>query len=181
MSIYEKLIQVQNELNAPKSNYNDYGGYSYRSCEDIVEAVKPILAEQGLLLLLEDNIVVKGDRYYIKAIATITDGDENISVSAFAREQENRKGMDTSQITGAASSYARKYALNGLLAIDDNKDADSTNKHRQICSAKNCNKELTDEVVKNCNNNSNKFDGRLFCTEHQEKYIAHKNKKKRGE
>lgn len=131
MSITEKLIRIQSDLKAPKSNYNDYGGYSFRSCEDIVEAVKPLLKEEGLLLKLDDNIEPIEGRFYVRAIATITDGDESISSEAYAREQESRKGMDASQITGAASSYARKYALNGLLAIDDNKDADQTNKHNK--------------------------------------------------
>lgn len=119
------LSKVQSELNAPKGQYNKFGGFKYRSCEDIVEAVKPILAKYELTLNLSDEIVMIGDRFYIKATATITDGENLVSTSAFAREPLEKKGMDEPQITGTASSYARKYALNGLLAIDDTKDADT--------------------------------------------------------
>lgn len=119
------LCKVQNELNAPKGQYNKFGGFKYRSCEDIVEAVKPILAKYELTLNLSDEIVLIGDRFYIKATATITDGENVVSTSAYAREPLEKKGMDEPQITGTASSYARKYALNGLLAIDDTKDADT--------------------------------------------------------
>ena len=122
MSITEALSKIQRELNAPKSQYNSFGNYRYRNCEDILAAVKPLL--DGGTITLTDDIVMVGNRIYVKAIATFTKGTESISVSAFAREPEDKKGMDASQITGAASSYARKYALNGLLCIDDNKDAD---------------------------------------------------------
>ena len=126
MTIYEKLAKVQNELKAPKSQHNSFGNYNYRSCEDIVESVKPILARYGLLLNLKDDLEIVGDRIYIKATATIVDYDGNtIFASAFAREPSELKGMSDSQVTGTASSYARKYALNGLLAIDDTKDADT--------------------------------------------------------
>ena len=120
-----KIISIQQQLKAPKSKYNSFGGYNYRSTEDILEAVKPLLAAQGLILTLSDEIVGIGDRYYVKATATITDGIDSLSVSANAREQAAKKGMDESQITGSASAYARKYALNGLLNIDDTKEADT--------------------------------------------------------
>lgn len=123
----ENLINVQVELKAPKGQYNSFGKYKYRSCEDILEAVKPLLAKYKLLLTLSDEPVAVGNRVYIKATATLTDGKETITTYGFAREQETKKGMDESQITGTASSYARKYALDGLFLIDDTKDADATN------------------------------------------------------
>lgn len=122
-----KLSKIQKELKAPKNQYNSFGGYKYRSCEDILEAVKPLL--DGLVLTVSDDIIAVADRVYVKATATITDGVDSISNYAFARESLTKKGMDDSQITGATSSYARKYALNGLLCIDDTKDADATNTH----------------------------------------------------
>lgn len=123
------LAQIQSELKAPKGQRNDFGKYNYRSCEDILEAVKPLLKERGLAIFITDNIVQIGERYYVRATAAIYDSDGNsISNSAFAREELKRTGMDASQITGATSSYARKYALNGLFAIDDTKDADATTK-----------------------------------------------------
>jgi ERF superfamily. len=125
----EKLIKVQAGLKAPKSQFNKFGGYNYRSQEDILEAVKPLLAENGLMLTISDSIERIEDRYYIKATCTVTDGERSISVTAYAREPLSKKGMDDSQITGAASSYARKYALNGLFLIDDTKDADAAHKH----------------------------------------------------
>lgn len=127
MNINEKLIDIQSRLNAPKGQYNNFGGYNYRSCEDILTAVKPLLNEHKLSITLIDNIEVVGSRYYIKATATVSDGENSISTSAYAREEESKRGMDGSQVTGASSSYARKYALNGLFAIDDSKDSDSTN------------------------------------------------------
>lgn len=137
MNVYEKLANVQSALKAPKGQYNSFGKYKYRSCEDIVESVKPLLKANGLLLTLTDEIWTIGDRYYVKAMATIIDtADGNhISVCAYAREEETKKGMDGSQVTGASSSYARKYALNGIFAIDDTKDSDSTNTHGQEQSA----------------------------------------------
>lgn len=125
MEFIEKIVAIQSELKAPKGQYNSFGKYNYRSCEDILEGVKPLLAKHGLVLTIQDSIELIGDRYYIKATATITDGKESISTSAYARESLDKKGMDASQVTGATSSYARKYALNGLLAIDDTKDADT--------------------------------------------------------
>ena len=129
MSIYEKLLKIQQNLNAPKSQHNDFGKYNYRSCEDILAAVKPLLRETKTVLLITDAVVTIGGRIYIKATATLADTEENatVQVDGFAREEEAKKGMDASQVTGASSSYARKYALNGLFAIDDNKDSDATN------------------------------------------------------
>lgn len=127
MNIYEKLTTIQTELKAPKSRRNTFGNYNYRSCEDILEATKPLLAANLCSLTLDDEVISVGTRIYVKATATLTDHAEGTSVSthAFAREAETKKGMDESQITGTASSYARKYALNGLFAIDDTKDADT--------------------------------------------------------
>lgn len=129
-SITTKLAAIQSELKAPKGQFNKFGGYKYRSCEDILEAVKPLLKEQGCAVTLSDVPEVVGEWHYICATATITDGPGTIAVTAYARESETKKGMDASQITGTASSYARKYALNGLFAIDDTKDADATNDHQ---------------------------------------------------
>lgn len=127
-SLNERLAEIQLSLNAPKSKRNDFGGYMYRSCEDILQAVKPML--NGLTLTLNDEILMLGQegmaRFYIKATATITDGVTSISTSALARETLAKKGMDDAQVTGSTSSYARKYALNGLLAIDDSNDVDTT-------------------------------------------------------
>ena len=120
----KQLIKIQQELKAPKGQLNKFGGYKYRNCEDILQAVKPLLGES--VLTLEDELVLIGERYYIKATATLRSEDASISTTAYAREEEAKKGMDASQITGSASSYARKYALNGLFAIDDTKDADSS-------------------------------------------------------
>lgn len=126
MTIQEKLFTVQQKLKVQKSNYNEFGKYSYRSAEDIEAAVKPLLAEVNCVLYLHDEILLIGNRYYVKAVATIEDFDGNAqSVAAFAREEEVKKGMDASQITGAVSSYARKYALSGLFAIDNTKEADT--------------------------------------------------------
>lgn len=130
MKLHEKLLAIQTKLKAPKGQYNKFGNFNYRSAEDILEAVKPLNAEQGVLLTITDEIKEIGGRVYVVATATVSDGTDTLQVSAFAREPENKKGMDESQITGATSSYARKYALNGLYAIDDNKDAD-TDEHKQ--------------------------------------------------
>ena len=129
MKINAKLNAIQSALKAPKSQFNKFGGYNYRKAEDILEAVKPLLLQQGCILTCSDELLLIGDRYYIKATATITcveDGSA-ISTTAYAREEEEKKGMDGSQVTGASSSYARKYALNGLLCIDDTADSDTTN------------------------------------------------------
>lgn len=119
----EILNKIQKELKAPKGQKNTFGNYNYRSCEDILEAVKPLLGDATLTLT--DDVVMLGDRFYVKATATLRNGDATVEVSAFARESLDKKGMDSAQITGAASSYARKYALNGLFCIDDTKDADT--------------------------------------------------------
>ena len=121
----QRVGDIQHKLKAPKGQYNSFGKYNYRSCEDILEGVKPLLKEHNLALLIEDEIVQIGERYYVKATAKITDGRECVSATAYAREPDTKKGMDESQITGATSSYARKYALNALLCIDDTKDADT--------------------------------------------------------
>lgn len=125
--IYKKLLLIQKDLKAPKGQYNAFGKYRYRSCEDILESVKPLLIKEGVLLSLSDEIVDVGGRIYVKATASVSHEGQTISVTAFAREEESKKGMDGSQVTGASSSYARKYALNGLFCIDDTKDSDATN------------------------------------------------------
>lgn len=127
LKLHERLLNVQHKLKAPKGQYNKFGNFNYRSAEDILEAVKPLNFENGLTLTISDEIKEVSGRIYVVATATVTDGTDSISVQALAREPENRKGMDESQITGATSSYARKYALNGLYAIDDNKDSDNQN------------------------------------------------------
>ena len=134
-TLVNKLIKVQSTLNAPKLQRNNFGQYNYRSCEDIMCALKPLLAAEGLLQLIDDEIVQVGDRFYIKATVTVTDGTDTIASSAFARESLNKKGMDDAQITGTTSSYARKYALNGMYNIDDSKDAD-TNEYRNQAASK---------------------------------------------
>ena len=125
------LQAIQSELKAPKSQFNSFGGYKYRSCEDILEALKPVLAKYQAAVLLSDTVELVGDRIYVKATATLKTENETISVTAFAREAEEKKGMDSAQITGSASSYARKYALNGLFGIDDTKDADTMDNREQ--------------------------------------------------
>ena len=132
MNIYEKLLNIQTELKAPKGQFNAFGKYKYRSCEDILEALKPVLNKYKLTFFINDEIVEVNNRNYVKATITIINiekPNEQIQTSALAREEETKKGMDGSQITGASSSYARKYALNGMFMIDDTKDSDSTNTH----------------------------------------------------
>jgi hypothetical protein len=132
MNIYEKLLKAQVELKAPKGQYNSFGKYKYRSCEDILEALKPVLDKFKLTLFIKDDVIEVNTRNYVKAtivLVNIEKPDEIIETSALAREEETKKGMDGSQITGASSSYARKYALNGMFMIDDTKDSDSTNTH----------------------------------------------------
>lgn len=131
----ELLSKIQKELNAPKGQYNSFGKYSYRSCEDILNAVKPFLI--NCTLVITDEVVFLGDRFYVKATATLSDGKQHIEGIGWAREALDKKGMDESQITGAASSYARKYALNGLFCIDDSKDADTDEQKNQVDSAPN--------------------------------------------
>ena len=134
MTLIDKLAAIQTKLHAPKNQKNTFGGYNYRSCEDILEAVKPLL--DGLVLTITDEVTDVGGRIYVKATARLTDGKDAMTATAFAREAESRKGMDESQITGSTSSYARKYALNGLFLIDDNKDADSQDNSEQGKKAK---------------------------------------------
>lgn len=127
---YARLSEIQRTLNAPKNQYNNFGKYKYRSCEDILEGVKPLL--NGLFLSISDEVVMIGSRHYVKATARITDGETTHEATALAREEESKKGMDSAQVTGATSSYARKYCLNGLFGIDDSKDADTDeHKHQQ--------------------------------------------------
>ena len=142
--LYKKLAKIQKELKAPKNQFNKFGNYSYRSQEDILEAVKPLLDD--LVLLVSDEIVAIGGRVFVKATAKLTDGKETIENTAYAREAQNRKGMDDAQITGATSSYARKYALNGLFAIDDVKDADTMERPKPVTT-----KELQDLIQKTSN------------------------------
>lgn len=131
--IYSALMAVQRDLKAPKGQFNDFGSYNYRSAEDIIEAVKPLLNENGLILNMTDDVVMIGDRIYIKATVSVIDvaNGDTVTATAFAREAVAKKKLDDSQITGLASSYARKYALNGLFAIDDTKDADTNEYHQQ--------------------------------------------------
>ena len=133
----KELIAIQQELKAPKGQYNSFGKYRYRSCEDILEAVKPLLAKHGCILSLTDDIMEAGGRVYVKATATIIKVEDGqcFTTTAFAREEERKAGMDAAQITGSASSYARKYALNGMFCIDDTKDADTYEQHKQAAAA----------------------------------------------
>lgn len=125
------LLMIQSELHAPKSQYNSFGKYSYRNCEDIMEALKPLLLKYGMTLTISDELVNIGDRYYVKSTVSLSDGGKTlpITVTAYAREEQEKKGFDAMQLTGATSSYARKFALNGMFLIDDTKDSDSTNTH----------------------------------------------------
>ena len=157
MNFYERVGAIQSELKAPKNLYNSFGKYKYRNAESICEAVKPILSKYKCVLFLTDRVQLVGDRFYIVATATIKDMNENesISVEAMAREPEEKKGMDQSQITGTASSYARKYALNGLFLLDDTKDADTDEYHNQTQSGaddkpKTITKEMYEELKELC-------------------------------
>lgn len=151
----EKLLNIQQELKCNKGQYNSFGKYKYRSCEDILESVKPLLKTNKCILTLSDELEYIGERYYIKATATITDIDTGdvISNTAYAREEENKKGMDGSQITGTSSSYARKYALNGLFAIDDTKDAD-TDEYTKQTTKKTSEPNYRNELIKYCKENN---------------------------
>lgn len=138
MTIREKILAIQLELKAPKGQFNKFGNYNYRSCEDILEALKPLLEKHKAVVTVSDRIVKIGERYYVKSEVRLNDleSENYFFVTAYAREELDKKGMDGSQITGASSSYARKYALNGLFGIDDAKDSDSTNKHDAKTSPK---------------------------------------------
>lgn len=184
--IHEKLLLVQCELKAPKSQYNSFGKYHYRNCEDVLEAVKPLLQKQGLLLTLSDDVVMVGSRYYVKAIARVTDGENEVSVTAMAREEESKKGMDGSQITGSSSSYARKYALNGLFDIDDTKDSDTpapTPPEPEYCCVE-CGKLFKDTFVQKTGKqytakeiyteSMKKYGGLALCKNCGEKFLAEK-------
>lgn len=153
MAIYEKLLNIQSELKAPKNQTNNFGRYNYRSCEDILEAVKPILNKEKCVVIVNDEIEQVDNRFYVKATVSLVDVEsgEIIASSAYAREEENKKGMDSSQVTGASSSYARKYALNGLFAIDDTKDSDVTNsgeKNESSASQQSLIKQQIGEILK---------------------------------
>jgi len=159
-NIYEKLAVIQQDLKAPKNQYNSFGEYKYRSCEDILEAVKPLLKKLNLILRLNDELINIGDRYYIKALVAITDikTEASLSATAYARETENKPKMDAAQITGTASSYARKYALNGLFLIDDTKDADTDEHAKQTGAEPKAEKKATEkqiELVKSLVNDIN--------------------------
>lgn len=163
-----KLMYVQSRLNAPKNQYNSFGKYAYRNNEDILEAVKPLLKEQGLVLTITDEMIMLGDRYYVKATATVTDGNSSFSTSALAREAKDKKGMDDSQITGSASSYARKYALNGLFCIDDNKDDDygiqtdkQPNNVAPVYFCEICGKQVKADIAEKSKQANN---GHVFCS-----------------
>ena len=149
-NVYMKLVEVQSKLKAPKSQYNSFGKYSYRNCEDILEALKPLLNEVKAIINISDDIVMLGERYYVKATAKFIDAEtgEIIEASAMAREEESKKGMDSSQLTGSTSSYARKYALNGLFAIDDTKDSDTTNTHNKEQNKASNNEIISEAQVK---------------------------------
>jgi hypothetical protein len=129
MSKTNSLAEIQAKVKAPKGQFNSFGKYHYRSAEDILEAVKQVINPMGFYISISDTIIVQGDRFYVQATATLSNGTETYTSTAFAREEESKKGMDGSQVTGASSSYARKYALNGLFALDDTKDSDATNTH----------------------------------------------------
>ena len=149
MTIYEKLSAIQAELKAPKNQFNEYGGFNYRNCEDILQAVKPICKKYDAVLLLYDDLAYIGNRYYVKATVELIDLETSdpIVATAYAREEETKKGMDGSQITGASSSYARKYALNGLFNIDDVKDSDFTNQGDKPKAEPQKRKQWPDSVV----------------------------------
>ncbi|WP_077369686.1 ERF family protein [Anaerosalibacter sp. Marseille-P3206] len=155
-ALAEKLLSIQAELKVPKNQYNSFGNYNYRSCEDILEGLKPLLTEYKATLTISDEIVQIGDRYYVKATATLADIEKDmcIETTAYAREDESKKGMDLAQVTGSTSSYARKYALNGLFAIDDTKDSDYTNTHGKA----------KDKPSKPVNNPKTDGEVKLYCS-----------------
>lgn len=154
-----KLAQIQAEIKAGKNQVNKFGNYRYRSCEDIVEAAKPVLFKYGFALQLSDEVVLIGNRFYIRATASILGKDGEIfTATAYAREEETKKGMDVAQITGSASSYARKYALNGLFAIDDTKDADATNTHGKDAEPTDEERNILNQLVYNSDLSGNERD-----------------------
>ena len=155
MTIYEKLLKIQSSISVPKNQHNKFGNYDYRCCEDILSALKPFLEETKCTLTVNDELVLIGERYYIKSTATLIDCEsgETIFNESYAREEESKKGMDASQITGTASSYARKYALNGLLLLDDVKDADTDENYRQNQNAKSKKSQQENQNVGGVNKN----------------------------
>lgn len=196
----KRLIEIQQELKAPKNQKNTFGGYNFRSCEDILEAVKPLLKKHNLALILNDEVtsidggfdlkeqtekkakhIVTSNRVYIKATATLYDDEGKIiaQTTALAREEETKTGMDASQLTGATSSYARKYALNGLFAIDDNKDSDSTNKHNKDLPQENHDTDIIEGLkatdnIKNLNAYFNKYKSNVIDLKaYQKAYTEH--------
>lgn len=150
MGLMEKLLKIQIELKAPKGQFNSFGKYKYRSCEDILEAVKPLLEAQKCTMVIKDDLVNIGNRYYVKAEVCLFDAEsgESVSNTAYAREEESKKGQDSSQITGTASSYARKYALNGLFLIDDTKDADTDEHAKQTGQQPKAEKKASEKQIK---------------------------------
>jgi hypothetical protein len=178
MAVYEKLMAIQQELKAPKGQYNAFGKYSYRSCEDIVEAVKPLAGKVKAVLTITDRVELVGERYYIIATATLMDAEtgEKISVTSQAREEDSKKGMDAAQVSGAASSYARKYALNGLFAIDDTKDSDAKNSDAKNTGAATQKPQRTSKMLcKDCGveiRNAAKKDGSLWAAKDIATYSA---------
>ena len=153
--LLRKLREIQANLHVGKTQYNDFGKYMFRNQEDILEAVKPMLEKAGLTLFLTDELLLIGERYYVKATATITDGEAEVKVSAYAREELAKKGMDSSQVTGSSSSYARKYALGGMFLLDESKDADTLNKTKDFGAKKTVKskleilKDIADEAAQN--------------------------------
>lgn len=174
MNIYEKLTAIQVKLKAPKGQESKFGGYKYRSCEDILESLKPILEEFKATMFITDTVELIGTRFYIKATATLINmetPEEKIQSTAYAREEESKKGMDSSQLTGATSSYARKYALNALFAIDDTKDADDDKGEKHYCEK--CNVEIPVEVARE---SYKYFNRHKYCTRCQGQIKAQMNK-----
>lgn len=173
MTIYKELNKIQQTLKAPKGQRNTFGNYNYRSCEDIVEAVKPLLAD-GYVLLMDDEVINIGNANYIKATVGISDGKDIIKAVGWAREAVTKKGMDDSQITGATSSYARKYALNGLFAIDDTKDSDSNErKVEQDAAAKKAEVDKQAEIDKKSNDFVDKYTKGLFDLKSRDELIEY--------
>ncbi|MBC8588058.1 ERF family protein [Paratissierella segnis] len=165
MNIYEKLMNIQVDLKAPKNQFNSFGKYNYRSCEDILEGLKPLLNKHKATLTIDDEIVQIGDRYYVRATARLHDTGDGpvITTTAYAREDETKKRMDLAQVTGSTSSYARKYALNGLFAIDDTKDSDSTNTHGKEDKGQSTKEQSKSQQNRKSTTNSNTKFSTLKC------------------
>ena len=178
LNFYQKLSDIQLRLKAPKSQYNNFGKYSYRNCEDILEAVKPLLNEHQLYINISDSIEAIGNRFYVKATVTVSDGVTSQTTTAYAREEESKKGMDGSQVTGASSSYARKYALNGMFAIDDNKDSDTTNQGQKTKQEKP--KEQKEYCCSNCGKPFEGFTAKSTGQKYTAAQAYHMSEKKYG-